>query len=79
MRRATTPITQCCHAGGVGAAQPPECFVVSGVGEFLARRLVGELWPADRVVSLSENMGLDVSACAPAHALAVLAREAVGE
>jgi probable H4MPT-linked C1 transfer pathway protein len=61
------------------AANPFECFVVSGVGEFLARRLVRELWPAGRIISLSDRLGREVSECAPAHALAVLAREAVAE
>jgi len=57
-----------------GLKQPVDCFVVSGVGEFLARRMICQKWPAGRVVSLAEELGSDASVCAPAHALAVLAR-----
>jgi probable H4MPT-linked C1 transfer pathway protein len=65
----------------VSASLPtaPTSYILSGAGEFLARQLVGAEKPDGRVVSLSEILGLAVSACAPAHALAVLAREALGE
>jgi (4-(4-[2-(gamma-L-glutamylamino)ethyl]phenoxymethyl)furan-2-yl)methanamine synthase len=56
----------------------PECVVISGVGEFLARRVVEEGLPSSRVVSLQKKLGSEVSACAPAHALAVLAAEELG-
>jgi probable H4MPT-linked C1 transfer pathway protein len=59
----------------VGRAGSPTTVIVAGQGEFLARRLVQKLgWPA-AVISLSERLGPRVSQCAPAHAVAVLARE----
>lgn len=57
----------------------PECVVISGAGEFLARRLAAELSPATRIVSLAERLGSTVSTAGPAHALAVMAREAAGD
>ncbi|MEX0939119.1 MAG: hydantoinase/oxoprolinase family protein [Pirellulales bacterium] len=55
--------------------EPVETMILGGQGEFLARRLLKRLsWTAD-VVSLAEEFGERVSRCAPAHALAVLARE----
>ncbi len=56
----------------------PEVVIISGQGEFLARRLLerfsfGAAPP--KIVSLSEALGPQVSRAAPAHALAVLARE----
>ncbi|HWB09636.1 MAG TPA: hydantoinase/oxoprolinase family protein [Pirellulales bacterium] len=54
---------------------PPDTIVISGQGEFLARRLCQRLQVAAKVVSLSDELGKDVSRAAPAHALAVLARE----
>lgn len=56
--------------------KPPERLVVSGVGEFLAVRLASEALADAQVVSLASTLGADASRCAPAHALAVLAREA---
>jgi uncharacterized hydantoinase/oxoprolinase family protein len=53
----------------------PTVVVVSGQGEFLARRLVERLRIDARVCALSEQLGPDASRCATAHALAVLARE----
>jgi uncharacterized hydantoinase/oxoprolinase family protein len=55
--------------------QPPETIVLSGLGEFLGRRVVEKLRSTPRIVSLTETIGPQVSLCAPAHALAVLARE----
>ncbi len=55
--------------------RPIDRFVISGVGEFLARRMIREKWPAGRIISLAEELGSATSACALAHALAVLARE----
>jgi len=52
--------------------------IVSGSGEFLARRVAREALagaPIERVVSLDEELGPEVSACAPAYAVAVLATE----
>jgi probable H4MPT-linked C1 transfer pathway protein len=55
--------------------QPPKMLILSGQGEFLLRRLVARLpWPCE-VLSLTKELGAEVSRCAPAHALAVLARE----
>ena len=57
----------------LGAA--PNTVITSGHGEFLLRHLLARLpWQAD-VLSLTEELGPAVSRCAPAHALAVLARE----
>jgi len=54
---------------------PPKTVITSGHGEFLLRHLLARLpWQAD-VLSLTEELGPAVSRCAPAHALAVLARE----
>lgn len=54
---------------------PPKTVITSGHGEFLLRYLLARLpWQAD-VLSLTEELGPAVSRCAPAHALAVLARE----
>ncbi len=55
----------------------PKKVVFSGQGEFLARRVIGKLLVDCSVVSLSQKLGPVVSRCAPAHAVAVLAREAV--
>jgi uncharacterized hydantoinase/oxoprolinase family protein len=52
-------------------------FVISGQGEFLARELVcRSAGSSAQIVSLGEALGPGISAAAPAHALAVLAREA---
>jgi (4-(4-[2-(gamma-L-glutamylamino)ethyl]phenoxymethyl)furan-2-yl)methanamine synthase len=56
-------------------AVEPQMAVICGQGEFLLRRLLERWWPALRVVSLTERLGPNVSRVAPAHALAVLARE----
>jgi probable H4MPT-linked C1 transfer pathway protein len=53
----------------------PETIVLSGRGEFLGRRLCQRLNTQAHVVSLEEQLGSLVSRCAPAHALAALARE----
>jgi probable H4MPT-linked C1 transfer pathway protein len=52
--------------------------IVSGAGEFLARRVVEKAFaeaPLDRIISLNDTLGPTVSACAPAYAVAVLATE----
>ena len=49
--------------------------LVSGSGEFLARVLLEKAAPEMQVFSLSEQGNLPISQCAPAHAVAVLARE----
>lgn len=61
----------------VVAAMPrrPDIVIVSGEGEFLARRLLSNLAMAVPVTSLAETLGTEASRAAPAHALAVLAAE----
>ena len=55
--------------------EPPSTCIVSGSGEFLAEAVVERAWPGCRIVSLAEEIGLQASRCAPAHAIAVLADE----
>jgi hypothetical protein len=54
---------------------PPQGFVISGEGEFLARRLIERAYPAAEVISLTERLGPALSRVATAHAVAVLADE----
>jgi probable H4MPT-linked C1 transfer pathway protein len=49
--------------------------ILSGAGEFLARAALHGLVGPQQVVSLTERLGGELSRCAPAHALAVIARE----
>jgi uncharacterized hydantoinase/oxoprolinase family protein len=56
-------------------ATEPGTFVLSGTGEFLARRLVQRCAGRATVASLADLLGPEVSRCGPAHALAVLADE----
>ena len=52
--------------------------IVSGSGEFLARRAVKDAFPdftETHIISLTTDLGERLSACAPAYALAVLAQE----
>jgi uncharacterized hydantoinase/oxoprolinase family protein len=58
------------------AGAGPVSVVVSGEGEFLARRVIEHVAPMACLISLRELLGPKVSRAAPAHALAVLAREA---
>ena len=53
----------------------PETLVLSGQGEFLATELITQLKLSGKAISLSTELGPDISAAACAHALAVLARE----
>ncbi len=53
----------------------PTAAVISGQGEFLARRVLEQVGFGGQVVSLGEQLGPRVSQAAPAHALAVLGRE----
>ena len=57
-------------------AERPRCVVLSGGGEFLAAEVIATGLAPRRLVSLSGELGPEVSRAAPAHALAVLAREA---
>jgi probable H4MPT-linked C1 transfer pathway protein len=53
----------------------PRFLVVSGQGEFLARRLIQRLGLEATMVSLSERLGAGISCAAAAYAAAVLARQ----
>jgi (4-(4-[2-(gamma-L-glutamylamino)ethyl]phenoxymethyl)furan-2-yl)methanamine synthase len=55
----------------------PDTIVLSGQGEFVARGLCQRLQLTGRLVSLAEQLGPAVSSAAPAHALAVIARESL--
>jgi probable H4MPT-linked C1 transfer pathway protein len=54
---------------------PIATITISGHGQHLARPLVDRLGVDAEVIRLSGRLGPNVSRCAPAHALAVLARE----
>jgi uncharacterized hydantoinase/oxoprolinase family protein len=53
----------------------PKTAIISGLGEFLARRVLQRAKFAAEIVSLAEKLGPSLSIAAPAHALAVIARE----
>ena len=55
--------------------EPPAAVILSGHGEFLGRRVLESRSWSGRVVSLHQELGEKLSRCAPAHALAILARE----
>jgi len=55
---------------------PLGTVVLSGHGEFLAQSALATLPSPPPTVSLTEKLGLAISRCAPAHALAALVREA---
>lgn len=55
---------------------PPQTVILSGHGDFLARRVLSETGVTAQLVSLTERLGPDMSRVATAYALAVLAREA---
>jgi probable H4MPT-linked C1 transfer pathway protein len=55
----------------------PTAYIFSGQGEFLAMKALEDLPSVGKVIRLSEKLDEQVSRCAPAHALAVLAREAL--
>ncbi len=68
-------------AAGIDAVRramrsPPAAVVVSGEGEFLARRALAAAGVGGELVSLKMKLGEPVSRCAPAHAVAALASEA---
>ncbi len=60
-------------AGTLG--QNPTKILLSGHGEFLARNALARADIKVPVLSLSQELGVTISRCAPAHALAVLAHE----
>jgi len=53
----------------------PQTVILSGHGEFLARDALAAAKIDVRIISLAKELGPNISRCAPAHALAVLARE----
>jgi uncharacterized hydantoinase/oxoprolinase family protein len=55
--------------------QAPSTLILSGRGEFLARKAIESLGLTPNVISLGRELGAELSRCAGAHALAVLARE----
>jgi probable H4MPT-linked C1 transfer pathway protein len=57
--------------------QQPTTAIVAGEGEFLARRVIKKTFPDIKLISLARKLGAASSRCAPAHALAVLARESM--
>lgn len=57
------------------SAPAAETILLSGAGEWLTRAIVGQIHPTARIVSLSAELGPEISACAPAYAVAVLASE----
>ena len=67
-------------ANRVASRLSTECaaVVISGHGEFLARRVAVRMGLENNTISLAEQLGDRISSCAAAHAVAVLAREAVG-
>ena len=56
----------------------PTAALISGSGEFLAHCLLQRVLPDLEIISLRERGDLPVSQCAPAHAVALLARERCG-
>jgi probable H4MPT-linked C1 transfer pathway protein len=74
--------TQCDEmADCVGAVlrqmpEPSSTCILSGSGEFLATAVAKRALGGYTTVSLSKEIGLQASQCAPSHAIAVLAREA---
>jgi len=58
---------------------PLQIAIASGQGEFLVREAIDFLQIHCPVISLASELGGPVSRCAPAHALAVLAREITGK
>jgi probable H4MPT-linked C1 transfer pathway protein len=58
-----------------GLPSPPATVVLSGHGEFLAHEALARSQIDGKIVSLTNELGLAASRSAPAHALAVLARE----
>ncbi len=73
-------LTSAIQAAYYEQQNPPELrtVIVSGAGEFLARRVVEKMITnshLEQIISLTEHLGPEVSSCAPAYAVAVLATE----
>ena len=58
-----------------GMSEMPDLFIASGQGEFLVRPLLIHPKFAKKITSLNDRLGPQLSRCATAHALAVLASE----
>lgn len=56
----------------------PTAVVLSGHADFLIRRVLDRFNWKMRVISLAQEIGVGAARCGPAHALAVLGREAAG-
>jgi (4-(4-[2-(gamma-L-glutamylamino)ethyl]phenoxymethyl)furan-2-yl)methanamine synthase len=56
----------------------PQAIVISGRGEFVARRALERMKVAAKIISLGAELGPALSRSATAHALAVIARENEG-
>jgi uncharacterized hydantoinase/oxoprolinase family protein len=67
-------ITTALQTVAVRLPEPPEIVIISGSGEFLARRALAARAPAT-VISFAEKLGPDASDAACANSLAVLAAE----
>lgn len=74
-RHQTAKIAQAVAQVVARLPQAPATIIVSGAGEFLARRVVDQMRLSARLISLGDKLGPALSRGAPAHALAVLARE----
>jgi probable H4MPT-linked C1 transfer pathway protein len=71
LARITTSLKHVLHR----MPERPDTIVLSGRGEFLARKVIQSLGLLPEMVSLSKELGTELSRCAAAHALAVLATE----
>jgi probable H4MPT-linked C1 transfer pathway protein len=56
-------------------SEAPRTVIISGEGESVLRMLIDRLTWRPEIIAMSRQLGETVSRCAPAHALAVLARE----
>ncbi|MCA9150631.1 MAG: hypothetical protein KDA92_15070 [Planctomycetales bacterium] len=59
-------------------ADTPSSVLVTGHGDFLARRALDHLGIAPQVTTLRQQLGANIARCATAHALAVVANELMG-
>jgi uncharacterized hydantoinase/oxoprolinase family protein len=84
LARAAAEAQANCLAAGIrqvieGLPAAPQKIILSGHGEFLARKALDALHLTLPTVSLTKELGVSSSRCGPAHALAVLARELTGK
>jgi probable H4MPT-linked C1 transfer pathway protein len=71
-----TKVAGCMEQVARSLPSAPQTIVLAGQGEYLALQTLERIKWQPTVVSLARELGPKVSRCAPAHALAVLAREA---